>query len=162
MISKLAVTLAIVLSVSVQLGRGQTGACPALWAPVCGSDGVTYANTCVYEHKAKSDVRIIHYGTCEKGYPICTDVYHPICGSDGKTYTNSCFYQYATLFDSTLTFVKVGECDNVAGDFARQKIPLVCGSDGQFYTYEGFEQAQLYNPDLKIVKFELCLNKVVP
>ncbi|XP_017773507.1 PREDICTED: double-headed protease inhibitor, submandibular gland-like [Nicrophorus vespilloides] len=161
MISKLAVTLAIVLSVSVHLGRGQSVACPALWAPICGSDAVTYANKCLFEHNAKSHVRIIHYGTCEEGYPICTEEYLPICASNGKTYDNPCVYQYASLSDSAITFVKWGECDNVAGDFARQKNPLVCGSDGQFYTYEGFVKALLENPDLKIVNFKICFLKQI-
>ena len=39
-------------------------ACPAIWAPVCGCDGVTYGNECEAD---KGAVQIDHVGPCEPG-----------------------------------------------------------------------------------------------
>lgn len=95
-------------------------ACPDVWAPVCGCDGVTYGNRCeAYAHRAS----IRHDGPCEQvcggiiGIPCddgeycdlgighcccdfqgicrpipqgCPDVWDPVCGCDGITYGNAC------------------------------------------------------------------------
>ncbi|XP_077460582.1 putative pancreatic secretory proteinase inhibitor [Stigmatopora argus] len=47
---------------------GMLMACPFNLAPVCGSDGNTYANECilcVHRQKTQVDVLIHHDGTCE-------------------------------------------------------------------------------------------------
>jgi len=60
----------------------QTTQCPATYDPVCGSNGVTYANSC---QAKKSGVAYIS-GTCGVQ---CTDQYDPVC-ADGVEYPNSC------------------------------------------------------------------------
>lgn len=52
-------------------------------APVCGVDGVTYANGCALDC---AGVTKDHYGAC-----VCASAWDPVCGLDGVTYPNRCF-----------------------------------------------------------------------
>ncbi len=85
-------------------------ACPDLFAPVCGADGVTYGNACDAECH---HVAIVGDGACDApacrsdgdcamgercldgacvpgGECVCPAVFAPVCGVDGVTYGNAC------------------------------------------------------------------------
>ncbi|KAG2515894.1 hypothetical protein JM16_007678 [Phytophthora kernoviae] len=102
--------------------------CLAIYEPVCGSDGKTYGNTCVFgvEKCLSGDdtLEIVYEGECSSGYGsagsgsdevcqqefVCLTVYKPVCGSDGQTYGNDCELKRAQCTDPTLTLAYTGEC----------------------------------------------------
>jgi hypothetical protein len=95
-----------------EAGSCTIGICPGLYAPVCGSNGVSYSNSC----EARAAHATIAYDgeciapgdlgdpcavdtecaidlVCEAGacqYNFCPFIYAPVCGVDGVTYSNAC------------------------------------------------------------------------
>ena len=83
-------------------------ACPLIYLPVCGCDGVTYSNACVARCH---NVFLFTQGPCECEAHIpdpdcaCPFIYLPVCGCDDVTYGNDCEAECHGITDYTQ-----GEC----------------------------------------------------
>jgi len=89
--------------------------CPYNYNPVCGSNGKTYANKCLFnvaKCKAGADWTIAHEGRCCNR--ACTFMYDPVCASNGETYSNKCVFRVekcrAGTSGRTWRILYKGEC----------------------------------------------------
>jgi hypothetical protein len=89
--------------------------CTMEYAPVCGTDGVTYGNSCMFRSQTcGKDVSIAHTGECEPEVApcnsnfACTYDYRPVCGTNNVTYPNACTMKGQTC--GAVTKAHDGEC----------------------------------------------------
>merc|ERR1712179_255396 len=122
---------------------------------VCGSDGKTYSNGCLFERAScKSDGKLTvdHFGKCGECNHFCGEIYSPVCGSDGKTHGNECGLNYASCMSEKsgsgeITVAHRGECGN-----ALYAIALECAHGLRTFPEETFteiEEMEECEPDKK-------------
>ncbi|KAJ0391975.1 hypothetical protein ATCC90586_011671 [Pythium insidiosum] len=137
--------------------------CTKDYRPVCGSDGQTYSNKCMFDYAtcsdpAKKDVTIAHDGECApKCNPGCTKDYRPVCGSDGQTYSNKCINECelgvarCLRRDPTLQVMAQGACKPCSTVCTMEYMP-VCASDGKTYGNKCmFESARCMTKNARLV-----------
>uniref|UniRef100_A0A0N7ZAH9 Kazal-like domain-containing protein n=1 Tax=Scylla olivacea TaxID=85551 RepID=A0A0N7ZAH9_SCYOL len=148
-------------------------ACPRIYIPVCGTDGITYPNSCVLDYYACrfNNVSYAYPGNCDvrsrddhRPCPlVCPYLYAPVCGSDGITYPNTCTLDAAACKDPTITLAYGGQC--VAITHEQKPCPdtcpfdysPVCGSDGNTYANKcTFESSACTDSSLHIVAYRSC------
>jgi len=103
--------------------------CRKIHAPVCGSDGTTHDNKCLFkiyqceQQRNGNEVILVHEGACREKVARravdscvkpCSRLYDPVCASDGKTYGNKCLFERsqceAAKNGEDLTLVHAGRC----------------------------------------------------
>jgi hypothetical protein len=137
-----------------------TGACTRELRPVCGSDGVTRPNPCLFLTAFCSDksLKFDHMGPCtftqpnirksgnsaraEKIKPTCRNRcprnFKPVCGKDGTTYSNKCMLALKNCEEGTdIEIESNGQCPEITpkcSKFCSRIFKPVCGSDGNTYS----------------------------
>lgn len=135
-------------------------ACPENYKPLCGSDGKTYSNECMFEYtkcsSGSTTLTVASEGECGSASSsssgsdaacaqefACLSVIEYVCGSDGKTYNNACELKKAKCQNASLTQKSTGECGTGSSSsgadagctttMCTKIYQPVCGSDGTTY-----------------------------
>lgn len=131
--------------------------CPDDNEPVCGCNGITYANACTAE---ASGIAFYTPGTCNDECidpsimdpePACPNDYIPVCGCNDITYTNACIAEAAGVIEYTQ-----GACGQ-SSPWCAEATPIQCGDflaqettvgyGNQIINYPGCVPYDFFGPD---------------
>ena len=134
--------------------------CEFRFRPACGSDNVTYQDSCVLNCAGQ---RIQNKGSCMRKCG-CTKIYRPVCATNRETYDNACEMRCdgeLKLSDGVCPVAKPRGCEHCEGFH-----DAVCGSNGVTYDnmcYLQCGRAKLFSkgacPTKTVCK---CHNRYVP
>ncbi|XP_017773504.1 PREDICTED: serine protease inhibitor dipetalogastin-like [Nicrophorus vespilloides] len=138
--------------------------CPAIYQPICASNGKTYDNECLFNHaldEEDSTLTIKFHGTCEYSdwdEIVCDaeDKRFAFCGSDGITYNNKCFFDIAVKRNPSLRKRNGYPC------FTGEVTEVICGTDGKFYDLPTFRALQSVRPYLGHWGLDNCRPSPLP
>lgn len=116
-------------------------------APICGSDGKTYKNSCIFVCEKRPAVyptppaTVLYKGSCDSDRPCgCSMYFEPVCGSDGQTWPNPCLLncskKNSEADDEIRKGLKVentGQCGLPCDCTGNDTEELMCGSDNATY-----------------------------
>lgn len=116
-----------------------TGVCPTILNPVCGKNGITYANEC--KLTVSKATTFDYFGSCINSSLAvipgtnCSSVTDFVCGINWHSYQNECFANY-----NAIQIVSQGRCEGERPSFESLRKPCpttanstICGDDGVKY-----------------------------
>ncbi|KAK3859030.1 hypothetical protein Pcinc_034813 [Petrolisthes cinctipes] len=145
--------------------------CSSDYHPVCGTDNVTYKNSCqLTQANCKThSITVAFRGECfgedDKCPPnVCSGHVDPVCGSDDRTYINECWLQHAKCFvrdlavkwRTTTCEVQKRYCNNKC-DYPGSPICISDGVTHKFFKDScDFAKAKCLNPEVTSVSLDMC------